>query len=681
MKYIDNLLDWGDYLFGQDTRESINEAVMLYMLAYDLLGPRPKAKTTRQFKEIGDYQAIRETHDPDPIPDFLAQLNLPAPDGGGGGTPTPHSHLVTDFCVVENAQFAGYWDRVLDRLFKIRHSMNIEGVFRQLALFEPPIDPAALVRAVAGGRDIGSLLSDVTLPVPHYRYDYMLSKAKSMISAVNSLGSSLLSAIKSREAEQLTLLKNTQAKTILNMMTQVKEYQVEEASNAIEGLNISKERITKKKEFYQKLIDQGLSGEEIADLALQGAAQLIKGPVSALKALEGVLGSTPEVATGGAGVAGSPMAVTIVGGKKFSNSFKKGAEILLVLADWMSTAGSMAAKVGGYKRRMNGWKQDRDDADFNLQEIEKQIEMAQIKKSVAQRSLAIHKKNIEHSDQVASFYQQKFSNEALYSWMVSRLSGLYFQAYKMAYDLAKQAQMGVQFELPTNDTYISFGHWDSLKKGLLAGESLMMEVRRMEKAQTEQDSRFQEIEKTISMAETLPGALLLLQTLGEAEFQLREELFDRDFPGHYARMIKAVTLFIKTEGDPPQEVHATLTQLGSKLLIEPNVQAVQYLMGLEGAQQPEAGVIRSNWRSNQTISISKPDEDWGLFMPFLRSGSDKRYFPFEGTGAVSDWILEIPAENNTFDLSTITDVVIHLRYTAKHDRGEFRAQVRDLVSS
>ncbi len=41
MKYIDNLLDWGDHLFAQDTYESINEATMLYVMAADILGKRP----------------------------------------------------------------------------------------------------------------------------------------------------------------------------------------------------------------------------------------------------------------------------------------------------------------------------------------------------------------------------------------------------------------------------------------------------------------------------------------------------------------------------------------------------------------------------------------------------------------------------------------------------------------
>ena len=39
----------------------------------------------------------------------------------------------------QNDKLLGYWDTVADRLFKIRHCMNIEGVVRQLPLFEPPI--------------------------------------------------------------------------------------------------------------------------------------------------------------------------------------------------------------------------------------------------------------------------------------------------------------------------------------------------------------------------------------------------------------------------------------------------------------------------------------------------------------------------------------------------------------
>ena len=49
------------------------------------------------------------------------------------------------FCVPQNDKVLSYWDTVEDRLFKIRNSLNIQGIFRQLPLFAPPIDPATLV--------------------------------------------------------------------------------------------------------------------------------------------------------------------------------------------------------------------------------------------------------------------------------------------------------------------------------------------------------------------------------------------------------------------------------------------------------------------------------------------------------------------------------------------------------
>ena len=43
MKYVDNLLDWADSLFTQFTMESVNEALMLYVMASEILGERPAA--------------------------------------------------------------------------------------------------------------------------------------------------------------------------------------------------------------------------------------------------------------------------------------------------------------------------------------------------------------------------------------------------------------------------------------------------------------------------------------------------------------------------------------------------------------------------------------------------------------------------------------------------------------
>ena len=50
----------------------------------------------------------------------------------------PFNAIDTYFCISENQEFAKYWDRVEDRLFKIRHCQNIQGIERELALFSPP---------------------------------------------------------------------------------------------------------------------------------------------------------------------------------------------------------------------------------------------------------------------------------------------------------------------------------------------------------------------------------------------------------------------------------------------------------------------------------------------------------------------------------------------------------------
>ena len=50
MKYLDNLIAWGDSLFGRDTIETVNEATQLYILAANILGPRPQSALQRQRK-------------------------------------------------------------------------------------------------------------------------------------------------------------------------------------------------------------------------------------------------------------------------------------------------------------------------------------------------------------------------------------------------------------------------------------------------------------------------------------------------------------------------------------------------------------------------------------------------------------------------------------------------------
>jgi hypothetical protein len=51
---------------------------------------------------------------------------------------------------------------------------------------------------------------------------------------------------------------------------------------------------------------------------------------------------------------------------------------------------------------------------------------------------------------------------------------------------------------------------------------------------------------------------------------------------------------------------------------------------------------------------------------------DERFLPFEGAGAISTWRLEIPNDVPQFDFESISDVVLHIRYTCR-EAGHLRA--------
>lgn len=679
MKYIDNLLDWGDSLFRQDTRESINQAIQLYVLAFNLLGERPEARQNRQVKPVGSYDDIltdlRQVSI-DTVPDFLMPTPWrpePTPTTSVGFN--PHHSVTTRFCVPENSQLLGYWDRVDDRLYKIRHSLNIDGVFRSLALFQPPIDPAALVRAVAGGglaAGISNALAGVSGSVPHYRYSVMLDKAKEVTSYAMGLGASLLDALEKRDGEALTVLQHTHEQALLDMMTEVKALQIESAVVSREGLLKSKDTAQFTEKWYQERIDEYLSGEEIAQITLIKLALGLNLAASIIDTIKAFSSAVPQIKVGGSGVGGSPVATVEAGGEQVRESAAGASATLKTIASAMDGSANILGLWAGYKRRRAEWERERDLAIREQQQIDDQIEEADKQIDIAQRELASHQTTIQQQQEVADFYQSKFTNEALYTWMSRRLSGLYFQAYQIAYDLAKQAEKAYQFEFGATDTYISSGHWDSRRKGLLAGEALMLDLIRMEKSALDQDSRYMEVTKPISLLRINPLALLQLKETGRCQFNLGELLFDRDFPGHYFRIIKSVSISVPAVVGPYQTVKATLVQTGHKTLLEPDIGGVNYLLGNE-PNMPSS--IRADWRANQQIAISTGIEDSGVFQLDF---NDDRYLPFEGTGAVSSWLLEMPKETNPINFDSITDVIIHLRYMCKTDTGQFKQSVMAL---
>jgi hypothetical protein len=71
----------------------------------------------------------------------------------------------------------------------------------------------------------------------------------------------------------------------------------------------------------------------------------------------------------------------------------------------------------------------------------------------------------------------------------------------------------------------------------------------------------------------------------------------------------------------------------------------------------------------QSIAASNSQNDSGIFELNFR---DERYLPFEGCGAISTWRLELPKEVRQFDYNTISDIVLHIKYTAREGGASLR---------
>ena len=71
----------------------------------------------------------------------------------------------------------------------------------------------------------------------------------------------------------------------------------------------------------------------------------------------------------------------------------------------------------------------------------------------------------------------------------------------------------------------------------------------------------------------------------------------------------------------------------------------------------------------QSIVTSSGNNDSGMFETNLR---DERSCRSKGAGAESTWRLELPASFRQFDYDTISDVILHMRYTARQGGAQLR---------
>lgn len=733
MKYLDNLIAWGDSLFSQMTIETVNEATLCYCLAANLLGPKPQA-----VPEVGTtasmcYNDLKGGLDV--LGDALVSLeaefpfNIPtAPNGGG--TSLFGTGQTLYFGVPANAQLLAYWDTVDDRLTKIRNCENISGQVQLMPLFDPPIDPGMLVAAAAAGLNIGTVVSGLNQPVGPVRAPVLIQKATELCNEVRSLGAGLLSAIEKGDAEHLALLRQNNEVSMEQLTQNIRYLRWQQAQAATESLLRSRTSTLERYTFY--LRDMGLSPnpatapstfsidhttvitEENFTDAYNALVAQYDLPISTMPYAQLTLAqaSSPATQSGASGtgnlylntnedaelndhmprardldlasqIASSAAPVLalvpslevdlhywglgahtkILGGDWLAGAANSAAGILKTLASWQTAQGAMASRTASYQRRADDWMLQANLAARELSAIGRQLLTSLLAEQAARADYSAAKSQVGLSKAVVSYMQSKFSNEQLYGWLQGQLSALYYQYYRLALDTARKAEATAKWELrrPELDanTYIQPNYWDSGYQGLTSGEALSLDLKHLEMDYIAYNQRELELTRHVSLRQLDPMALLNLKITGSCTLSIPEWLYDRDCPGLYMRRLKSVAASVPSVVGAYTSVNLTLSLQASSVRVSPELSGGSYQRGQDDPR------FIDYYGSVDTVVTSGAVADSGMFETNLR---DERFLPFEGNGAISTWALSLPPVP-AFDYSTITDVVLHIRYTAR-DGGE-----------
>ncbi|PYP83713.1 MAG: insecticidal toxin complex protein [Blastocatellia bacterium AA13] len=640
LHYLDTLLLWGDALMRRNTPEAFQHARLIFDTAAKILGAMPITVVTK------DGRADAPT-----IANFK-------PD-----------------CAPINPRLMCLYTGVNDRLSLIHNCMNSRRLKNGRANLDMPYFGNGETRDCCWKTtdDLCADESDWCAPQSPYRFMVLVQKALEMAGAVSGLGGALLSAFEKGDAEYLSTMRAMHERQLLNLALEVRQNQWREADWQVQALHKTKEIAVANLQYYSDLIFHGkILNETNYELAM-GVSLAAYLAAQGLELIAQVLSDTPDVWTGTVGPFPVLVDQTPLVGSKGGGAFATGARISNFIGSESNTLASLLLTEAGWDRRLQEWNHQVVVLTIEIEQIERQILAADRRRDIALRELNNHEQQIENAAEVHDFLRDKFTNHELYRWLQEETAAIYYQMYEMALHCARQAERAFNFERGhTARRFVPAEIWDNLHEGLLSGERLQLAVRHMEKAYYDENIREYELTKHFSLRLHFPTAFLQLRTTGYCEVEIPEWMFDLDYPGQYMRRVKNVTMTIPCVAGPYTGVHCRLTMLSSKTRVDPRLTSPPHICCHESCQDecckngyqamPDDCRIVSMYAATEAIATSSGQNDSGMFELNFR---DERYLPFEFSGAISRWRIELPLENNQFDMETVSDLVLHLNFTAR----------------
>jgi hypothetical protein len=307
---------------------------------------------------------------------------------------------------------------------------------------------------------------------------------------------------------------------------------------------------------------QLLTSGEQADLVMLGASTALTAEGTALQATASAVRPIPGL-DGHLHFWGLGASLHTFGGEILSEVIGIGATLLHGAASVLQGAAGIISKTASYERRADEWRLQANLAGHELKQTGRQTISSLIAEQVGEHEYESAKTQVRHSHEVDQFLRSKFTNAELYGWMQGDIADVFYKFYRFAFETARRAEQTMKRELmrPELDAtdFLQFNYWDTGHKGLLSGEKLFFDLKRLEMAYHDNNRRELELTRHVSLRQLDPHALLLLRTTGECTVSIPEWLYDLTCPGHYMRRIKSVALSIPSVVGPYASVNCTLT--------------------------------------------------------------------------------------------------------------------------
>jgi len=508
-----------------------------------------------------------------------------------------------------------------------------------------------------------------------YRFSAVLSQAVQLAQTVTGFGTSLLSAFEKSDASYLQELQTTYDTQILDLALQAKENEWRSSDWEVQALIEARLNALCRWNYYHGLYGNGypsnLNSDEQAYLTNMGIAVIDQTAASAANVTAEAMSYIPDDFAGDVGIAGPTDITWLPLGTKLSGAFATLGRIQEIASNIAQTTAAQDQTSAEWERRSADWAQQMKVIVIELEEIERQKLAADRRKAVALRELNSHRQQMENDRQIRQFMHDRFTKQDLYIFLQQEMSILYRRSYELAMAAARDAEALLYYEIQCESVRKDYlpPMWNNLREGLTTGERLQLALSSMERSYREFNRREYELSKYISLSVSFPAAFLRLKATGECQIDIPEWLFDLDYPGQYMRRIKTVSLTIPCVTGPYTGVNCKLQLLASKIRVSPDLEEGYDEIADDPRFIREYGVT-------EAIAMSTAQSDSGLF---TLNFDDQRYLPFEFTGAISQWRIAVPPENNQFDLKTLTDVVIHLQYTSREGGNVLRRAANEVA--